>query len=408
MSRPEQAAGRLLPASSVTLFGLAELLWPSPASITTSRGGDRTVAQYLPVPSTADPRLLLPARPWRAAAAAVRHQPAASTKARVRRELAALGLAAGLGELVPRHRIRVHADHPVETIEVFFARHWDRPIVLSIHLGKPRANRKPVVGILSPAGAALGFAKIGVNELTRSLVRTEANALAVVARANPRQLTAARVLLQERWNTLDVVATSLLPVWEGRRPVPVESLRRATQEVHGLVPTGELTVSDWLAASGLRDRLAGLPESPASAGVRGAVGTLVDRAGGVRLACGAWHGDWTPWNMAFVGGRLLVWDWERFSAPAPVGFDALHHRLQGALVSQRRPPRQAVRELGGQAYQLLAPYDVGPAVVPVMVVAYLVELAGRYLHDGQEAAGARLGRVGDWLVPMLAQLAGRL
>ena len=54
-----------------------------------------------------------------------------------------------------------------------------------------------------------------------------------------------------------------------------------------------------------------------------------------RLAFGAWHGDWTPWNMASTAGGLLVWDWERFATGVPVGFDALHYWLQ---IERRRPP----------------------------------------------------------------------
>ena len=37
-----------------------------------------------------------------------------------------------------------------------------------------------------------------------------------------------------------------------------------------------------------------------------------------------------------------------------------------------------------------------------MARLYLVEIAARYLLDGQAAAGARLGRVEHWLLPALA------
>ncbi|MDQ6873714.1 MAG: hypothetical protein M3140_09610, partial [Actinomycetota bacterium] len=274
----------------------------------------------------------------------------------------------------------------------------------SLHLGKPRANRKPVVQILTPSGHPLGFAKVGVDRLTNELVRTEVHALYLVAQAPRRHFAVAAVLATGSWNDLEVLVTEVLPVWRSGRAPSAGELTAATREIAGLVAPGALTVPEWLRAGGLLDRLAGLPDSPAAAAVREAVGALVDRAGDTRLDCGAWHGDWTPWNMALIRQRLLVWDWERFAAPAPVGFDALHHHLQQALVPQRRPPRLAVTELVAASGAVLAPYGIGPADARLVTFGYLCELAVRYLGDGQEAAGARLGRVGEWLVPELRAL----
>lgn len=399
--------------TDVSVFGLADLLWPHPATVTLGGAGrhaEPALAQYLPLPSAADPRLLLPRRPRRAAAAAIRHQPAAPGKARLRRDIGALGIAGGLGDLAQRRHIRVVAGAPdADTIETFFSRRLGHAVLLSMHLGKPRANRKPVVQILTPTGTTLGFAKIGVDALTNSLVRAETSALHLVAAAHLQHLTTAEVLLSERWNALDIVMTSPLQVWgRRRRAVPSDLLLAATQEVAAVVPASTLALREWMGASGLLDRLAGLAPGEAVNDVQTATADLLTAAGEVRLGCGAWHGDWTPWNMAAVADRLFVWDWERFAAPAPIGFDALHFSLQQALVSERRPAREATESLARSAPAVLAPYGVPAADARVIVLAYLTELAGRYLHDGQEAAGARLGRVGEWLVPVLATLAADL
>ena len=57
-------------------------------------------------------------------------------------------------------------------------------------------------------------------------------------------------------------------------------------------------------------------------------------AGDVGLTFGAWHGDWAPWKMRPLAGRLLVWDWERFTIGGPLGYDALHFDLQQRISSQ--------------------------------------------------------------------------
>jgi hypothetical protein len=49
---------------------------------------------------------------------------------------------------------------------------------------------------------------------------------------------------------------------------------------------------------------------------------------------GAWHGDFTPWNMMSVGGRTWLWDWEQFALDVPTGLDELHYCVNS--VTHRR------------------------------------------------------------------------
>ena len=115
---------------------------------------------------------------------------------------------------------------------------------------------------------------------------------------------------------------------------------------------------------------------------------------------GAWHGDWTAWNMARHGDRLLLWDWERFEVGVPIGWDALHHALRSDL--DTRPPSVAVtRQLLARAPELLAPFGVHPRDAHDIALAYLVHLALRYAGDGQEIAGEPTARVSEWLLPVL-------
>jgi len=140
---------------------------------------------------------------------------------------------------------------------------------------------------------------------------------------------------------------------------------------------------------------------------------LIDRYGDIPLTFGAWHGDWSPWNMANVSGddhspdKLLVWGWERFTLGVPMGFDALHHELQ-RRVQAETDARACVRDLVTQAPTLLDPFDVVPDGREATALLYLVDLAARYLGDRQAEAGARLGVLGTWLLPVLIDRVGRL
>jgi hypothetical protein len=57
---------------------------------------------------------------------------------------------------------------------------------------------------------------------------------------------------------------------------------------------------------------------------------------------------------------------------------------------------------------ILAPMGVGPGPAGLVATLYLIEIATRYLHDGQAEAGARMGRIDSWLLPALARQARHL
>jgi hypothetical protein len=122
---------------------------------------------------------------------------------------------------------------------------------------------------------------------------------------------------------------------------------------------------------------------------------------------GSWHGDLNGGNLALVDGPCPVWDWERFETGVPVGFDLLHHDLHQAVTVRGTAPRTAASALLAGAATTLAPLDVPAAAAEHVARLYLVTLACRYLADGQERAGADLGRVHEWLLPALEEEEGR-
>src|SRR5690606_3700758 len=162
----------------------------------------------------------------------------------------------------------------------------------------------------------------------------------------------------------------------------------------------------------LRDRVAGLP-GEAAGRLRAALAGIGERHGDTEVVFGSWHGDFTPWNIGGADGALLVWDWERFTTGVPVGFDALHHRLQRAVSDPAADPAEAAAGCVRDAATTLAPFAARqapaepawaePAQAGLVARLYLAELAARYLADRQAEAGARLGDVGAWLIPALAE-----
>jgi hypothetical protein len=380
------------------------LLWPPPATVVPSRGG---AGGLFVLPSLRDPRLLVPAGRRAGAAAVRRYGEPGSVRARLGRRALGLALASGAGPVLLRDRLRIRVPAGAPTLEAYLSGQLGGEVLLSLHLGAARANRKPVLQLLTPGGRTVAYAKVGITPLTSRLVQAERAALDQVEAARLATVTAPRVRHLGRWQGLDVLILSALPVWppRARRPLGDGQLTKAMAEVAGLarLPAEPLAGGRYL--RGLTDRLAAAPASADRAALDAELTELACQHGQRELALGAWHGDWTPWNMACTSGGLLLWDWERFAGGVPVGFDALHYQLQSDVVTARADPALAAAGLVERAPDLLAPLEVGAAPARLTALLYLAELSARYLADRQAEAGARLGAPGRWLIPALT--AGR-
>jgi hypothetical protein len=390
---------------------ICELLWPDPARAETASrppAGARHDLSMIVLPGLRRPRLLVP-DDRRPAAAAVRRygEPGSARSAAATRALS-LALATGLGSRVLRDRVLVSVPSGAETIESRLSSLLGQRVAISVHLGAARANRKPVLQLLTAAAETVGFAKVGINPLTAQLVSAEHAALGTLGEAGLRELRVPAVLARDRWKELEILVLSALPVWEKRTPLRPGRLAAAMAEVSGVggLRASALAASEYLARLLARlDRAGDGAEQPA---LRALLSELTGIAGGETLSFGSWHGDWTPWNMASTGSGLLVWDWERFATPAPVGFDALHHWLQVEVVGNRRDPAASAAACADHAPALLEPFGVTAPQARLSALLYLADLSVRYLADRQEQAGAELGAPRRWLLPALTAGIGRL
>jgi hypothetical protein len=380
------------------LAEVLELLYPPPCA-TDGRPG-APIAEYLVVPDARRPRLLVPSVSRRVATAAVRRYAEPQSRgARLKRDAVVAALRTGASRLLLRDRIRVTGP-AAESIDGYLRAELGRELAMSIHIGPARANRKPVLQLITPDGDTFGFGKIGTGPLTQRLVRAETNALTALGGCGLTKLTVPRVLHAGQWRGLQVLVQSALPVWLPRAPLTPRRLAAAMLDIAGCCgySSGPLVGSAYWAE--LRGRLVAVG-GRAEGVALGAAAELIGRhAGETSLRYGAWHGDWAPWNMANVADALLVWDWERFAQGVPVGYDSIHHELQRRIQSSD-DATGAVEATMRRAGELLAPFGVAAPAAELTALLYLVDLAARYLTDRQAEAGARLGVLGTWLLPVL-------
>ena len=409
------------------------LLFGSDGPVVARRRGRRApagfarVESYLVLPRAADPRLLVPlGAPTAAAAALARNHDATSKKARLARAALGAGLRLGLTQRVA-DRVDVlvdpalpAAERPQHLLSEHLRHVFGRPdLEMAVILGVPRLNRKPVLQVLAPDGTVVGYVKAAWNDLTAGLVRNEARVLAELPVAGPNgagptTFTPPALVAAGPWGELELIAASALPNAERPDAAQVFDPPMAViAEIAGLWGRSTARLADSPYWAGVRERLAapargtgGVPPTTAagaatdSSEVLGKAVEWIERQyGAVEIAFGAWHGDFTPWNMARLGESAYLWDWER-AAPAPVGLDLLHFLFQTVCRFERKAPAEAVERCSERTPALLALLDVPPASEPALWLLYRLELLFRYDEAGSAGVLARPSKIHAGILEM--------
>ncbi|GAA2604917.1 phosphotransferase [Actinomadura fulvescens] len=338
------------------------------------------------LPDADHPRLLLPAgMPGVAAAALRRYSHDLGIRQRVSRALVAAVARTGVPERAMRDRLRVHGGEGA-SIEDHLGELLGRTVVVSVGLGTLRANRKPILHVLTPDGTAVAFVKVGDTSTALKLIAAEAVALESLASRDLPGIDVPRVLHHGDWRGLGLLVLSALPTtargWRPRRSAPLAAMRT-------LAASGAGWHESKLAGSGYWADIEQVPSRLDDADAASRLTEVIERAGerhgSVALRFGAWHGDWTPWNMSWHRGKLRLWDWERFADGVPYGFDLLHYRLQEATRTAARSPYEQF-----PSPELLAPLELPRTITTAVTELYFVELCVRYLLAAQEPIGEPL------------------
>jgi hypothetical protein len=360
--------------------------------------GYRRVDSYVVLPSLRRPGMLVPPGSRRGAAAAARQyllMPGRKGTAATGAAVAALR--SGLPQKLGRNRLGVHVAAGVTDPELpdLVLRHRLASLLgagdveLVVRVGATRPNGKPVVQVGTPDGRVLAYAKVGWNELTRPLVAAEAEALASFASRPdpPRTFQVSRLLHSFDWqgNTITVVE----PLVGGSPVTAFDPPRDASHELAlgGAVSRSPLPESDWWAD--VRARITAV-----GADLDSAADAIAAEAGDTQLRFGRGHGDWTPWNMRRLDGRLVVWDWERSREGVPVGIDAAHYGLLVALNARKLPPPRAVADTLARAPGWLSGLDQPAGAARVIVCLELLEMSLRFAEARRAGVTVRTDRFG--------------
>lgn len=197
-----------------------------------------------------------------------------------------------------------------------------RSVTLSIAIGPPRPNQKPVIRVYDGEDV-VAIAKMGPDRHTAAMVANEGNWLRdLQANPIPGVLTAdvvhsgmfgaSQILVMSRLPLLDDVGVSF-------DAVPNELLRAISKRAE----------SEGLGQSAYWKALLVRAEPFADAELERLLKRVESHAQFDLVATGLWHGDWSPWNIGRgTSGQWCIWDWERSAVGVPLAADLLHLHLQ--------------------------------------------------------------------------------
>lgn len=351
-------------------------LWPG-ASLHVARGTRQpALAQWWPLPDPRRPTVLVPVSVPGAARMLQRHGSGLVPRG-FRATLRWLVRHDGLGAPVPRLALT----GPASTRSIIDCLQDHLPDVASVGviLGTPRPNRKPVLQVFADDGRTVAFVKVGVDETSRRLVRAEGANLKQVS-GSLKVTQAPTVLALDRFEEQDVLVLSPLEASQSHRrhPFPFDAMA----EVSRVCGTNEWPLADSPFWAHIGETAQTSADSEPLLLTR-RYEQVKQRWADAVLEFGSWHGDWAPWNCGPHGGRVQVWDWERFASDVPVGFDVIHYAAQMVRHGQAGTQRSQA-QLRDQLARLLRQMHAhrAAAQADLVLALYLLEIAVRFSKSG--------------------------
>lgn len=340
--------------------------------------GDRV--KWAVLPSESRPRLLAPLEPRTPLGAALGdYMRSSSPTARaVGLPLARL-MRAGVPVALGRSRVVELDAAAADALAGHLSEAVGEVVVPAVHLGNERANRKPILYLLSPKGELVAVAKVATSPFVRGLLECEEGALHRLESDPLPGVLVPRPLRAGPWRGIELYAQSALPL-RSSEPVGARYMALSVAAELGRRHAHQcrLTSTPWWAE--LRRRADSAPRHSD----RALLGRLAEQGeslhGDADVGFGMLHGDFSPWNVARRGDSVLLWDWERFEAAGPAGLDGLHYALYLARVSSRGP-EAAVGELLADAPRVLGECGVTPGALGPVLLAYAFWVACRYLVE---------------------------
>jgi thymidylate kinase len=320
-----------------------------------------------------------------------------SLKARIVKQLLAMGIRLGVAQPLLR-KVQVLLRQDVaekERGKISLLEHLKeilgrQDLTYAISLGTPGPHRKPVIQVLTRSGQTLGYVKVGWNAATNALVRHEADVYRRLSGVSFDSFAVPTVVYTDWWGDR-FLCIQCAP--EGKMETAPQKLTCHHPAVLKELSTFHVR---WLPLqeSAFWTNLSRRIESIQSAYYRHILqqgACRVEEWLGLKpLPFHACHGDFAPWNAQLLNGRLFLFDWECADLEAPPGWDLCHFLVQTLWLLNRWSPVRICKvfqrnEMAGQwIIGHLSSLGVGEDFLKPLLLLYLLEKLAFYIAEGCE------------------------
>lgn len=310
--------------------------------------------RYIALPRASDPRIVVDSDDPQALRDAVDRFVAN------RGSLGRLPLSSGAAALLSRRRPTWLVGSPGSSLREHLSDVLDAEVRLSVAVGPPRPNLKPVVRCYAKS-TLVAVAKLGPDPHTAALVENEARWLDALVWQPLNDVRTPTLLHQGTYGGSALLVMSALDLQHDRSvdlsEVPIDVTTELNERFGD---TSDVVDGAWFCD--LRRRLDRADLLAEAAQLRDVEANPLLTS----VAVTAWHGDWSPWNVGHHrDGSLCIWDWERAGVGVPLGFDQVHLHYQYG-------------EGTAAAADDLITLGVPPEQHDLIATLYLLELSARH------------------------------
>lgn len=199
----------------------------------------------------------------------------------------------------------------------------------ALSLGTPGPHRKPVVQLNNREGVIVGYAKVGWNEVTNSLVKNEADTIKNLSHTSFDSFSMPSVLHADWWHGRYI---TILSSPEGKLlPAPSTLNIMYMNVINELADlrTQSMPIRKSAFWAELLNRVKKIKNSYYRGILeRNGIPRIETSLSNLPLPFHMSHGDLAPWNAYIRDGKLFLYDWEYARQDAPPGWDLFHFIYQ--------------------------------------------------------------------------------
>ena len=273
-------------------------------------------------------------------------------KARLAKNILAVGLRAGVaGPFLQGVRLAVQSDVtasdrgrislPDHIMEVLA----EKQLSFAVSSGTPGQHRKPVIQALARNGKIIGYIKVGWNKATNALVRNEAEMLTRLSGVNFNLLIIPSMIYAGWWNARFICIQSVPEGETESAPRKLTPLYTAVLKEMKAFHTCLLPLNESSFKVRFSQKMEHIRSTYYRSVLTRGIHLVEKRLGNLPLPFQFCHGDFTPWNASLHNGKLYLFDWEYSNFEWLPGWDLFHFLLQTETLIRNRSPQEVYLKL---------------------------------------------------------------